>query len=80
MLLVSIMVFLSVGFWDIWRWVYHLLFFRCIFVIDHMGSVIEEKIKTTSAATAGLINMAAQPTNTLLEEMKALKEFQDQSG
>ncbi|XP_026456878.1 auxin response factor 5-like isoform X1 [Papaver somniferum] len=44
-----------------------------------MGSVIEEKIKTTSAATAGLINMAAQPTNTLLEEMKALKEFQDQS-
>ncbi|MCL7028104.1 hypothetical protein MKW94_015083 [Papaver nudicaule] len=41
-----------------------------------MSSFTEEKIKTTTAA--GLMNMAAQPS-TLLEEMKVLKEFQDQS-
>ncbi|KAI3978927.1 hypothetical protein MKX01_016102 [Papaver californicum] len=40
-----------------------------------MGSVIEEKINTTTR----LMYMAAQPTTTLLEEMKVLKEFQDQS-
>lgn len=38
-----------------------------------MGSVVEEKIKQ-----GGLVNVGAQ--STLLEEMKLLKEMQDQSG
>ena len=41
---------------------------------DHiMGSVVEEKIKT-----GALVNGGTQAT--LLEEMKLLKEMQDQSG
>ena len=38
-----------------------------------MGYAVEEKIKT-----GALVNGGAQPT--LLEEMKLLKEMQDQSG
>lgn len=38
-----------------------------------MGSVVEEKIKQ-----GALVNVGAQ--STLFEEMKLLKEMQDQSG